>query len=325
MYLSIIICTHNPREDYLRRTLEALKQQTLPKDQWELLLIDNASKEPLAGNWDVSWHPHGKHILETRLGLTPSRVRGIRESKARMIVFVDDDNVIGDNYLHDVLALAGCNENIWVFGAGNIVPEFETPPHQALLPWIHGLGIKSLQKPVWGNISARGEHFPIGAGLAIRRAGAELYLETLEKNKLGMEMDRKGSSLVSSGDIHLIYSVTDQGHGSGCFPELKLTHLIPSNRVQETYLVPLFEGFAHSDAMLDFIRDGKIPDHDLQPTLRRLLKAAFSLSISEGLNQLSKIWAARKKSDLQKTFEAAWRRGIESAHKKISEQQIPRA
>lgn len=324
MDISVIICTHNPRQDYLQRTLEALEQQTLPKDQWELLLIDNGSKEPLIGKWDLSWQPQGRQIHEGKLGLTPARLRGIRESSAQMIVFVDDDNVLSDNYLHDVLALARKNENIWIFGAGNIVADFETTPHQALLPWIHGLGIRSLQKAVWGNISARGEHFPIGAGLAIRRAGAELYLASLQKNELGMELGRKGSSLVSSEDIHLIYSVTDQGHGSGCFPELRLTHLIPSNRVQETYLVPLFEGFAYSDAMLDFLRNGKIPDHDLQPTLQSLLKAVFTLSISDGLNQLSKFWAARKKSGLQKTFEAAWRRGIESAHKKISEQQIPK-
>ena len=41
--LSVIICTHNPRLDYLRRTFDALKLQTLDRDQWELLLIDNAS------------------------------------------------------------------------------------------------------------------------------------------------------------------------------------------------------------------------------------------------------------------------------------------
>jgi hypothetical protein len=48
----------------LRRVLDALKAQTLPKEQWELLLIDNASKEPLAESWDLSWHPHARHIRE---------------------------------------------------------------------------------------------------------------------------------------------------------------------------------------------------------------------------------------------------------------------
>ena len=74
MNISVVICSHNPREDYLRRVLAALKAQTLPKEQWELLLIDNASKEPLAGRW-VFWHPYARIIRENQLGLTPARLR----------------------------------------------------------------------------------------------------------------------------------------------------------------------------------------------------------------------------------------------------------
>jgi len=47
MQLSAIICCHSRRIDYLARVLQARKAQTLPKDQGELLLRDNASKENL--------------------------------------------------------------------------------------------------------------------------------------------------------------------------------------------------------------------------------------------------------------------------------------
>ncbi len=49
MKISAIICTHNPRPHYLRRVLEALNRQTLDKGEWELLLVDNASRQPLRG------------------------------------------------------------------------------------------------------------------------------------------------------------------------------------------------------------------------------------------------------------------------------------
>jgi glycosyltransferase involved in cell wall biosynthesis len=45
--VSVVIPTHNPRIDYLRRVLEALRVQTLPRQQWELLVVDNGSKQPL--------------------------------------------------------------------------------------------------------------------------------------------------------------------------------------------------------------------------------------------------------------------------------------
>ena len=50
MDLSVIICTHNPRVDYLYSVLNALQQQTLSHDQWELILVDNASQDVLSEN-----------------------------------------------------------------------------------------------------------------------------------------------------------------------------------------------------------------------------------------------------------------------------------
>ena len=93
---SVIICTHNPRSDYFARVLDGLRNQTLPLDKWELLIVDNASRVPLASNWDISWHPATRHILESRLGLAPARRRGIQEASADLIIFVDDDNVLDE-------------------------------------------------------------------------------------------------------------------------------------------------------------------------------------------------------------------------------------
>jgi glycosyltransferase involved in cell wall biosynthesis len=97
--VSVIVCTHNPRQEYLTRVLAALRVQTLPTAGWELLVIDNASKEPVAGRFDLSWHPHGRHVREDELGLTPARLRWIAEARAELLVFVDDDNVLDPDYL----------------------------------------------------------------------------------------------------------------------------------------------------------------------------------------------------------------------------------
>ena len=92
--LSVIICTHNPRSDYLSRVLQALDSQSLSKESWELLLIDNASEKILSTEIDLSWHPNSRHIREEQLGLTPARLRGIKESVGEILIFVDDDNVL---------------------------------------------------------------------------------------------------------------------------------------------------------------------------------------------------------------------------------------
>src|ERR1700685_2968773 len=104
--ISVIICTHNPRTDYLRRVLEALDKQTFPKEDWELLLIDNASKERLADVWNLSWHPIARHVRENELGLTAARLRGIAEARADILIFVDDDNVLRSDFLANTLEIS---------------------------------------------------------------------------------------------------------------------------------------------------------------------------------------------------------------------------
>ena len=57
MQLSVIICCHNPRRDYLARVLEALKAQTLSTNNWELLVVDNASEDPVSASHKISLAP----------------------------------------------------------------------------------------------------------------------------------------------------------------------------------------------------------------------------------------------------------------------------
>jgi glycosyltransferase involved in cell wall biosynthesis len=73
--ISVVICTHNPRLDYLDRVLAALKSQTLPLPEWELLLIDHAPRDPLANLRNLSWQPNARCVVEEKLGLTSARLR----------------------------------------------------------------------------------------------------------------------------------------------------------------------------------------------------------------------------------------------------------
>ena len=75
--ISVVICSHNPKPAYINRVLEALKSQTLSLSDWELLLVDNASQHPLANQFDLSWHPNGRHILESQLGTVFARFRAV--------------------------------------------------------------------------------------------------------------------------------------------------------------------------------------------------------------------------------------------------------
>ena len=97
--VSVILCTHNPDRSIMDQALDALKQQTMPMNEWEFILLDNKSKPSLEGEVDLSWHSSGSYIREEKIGLTAARLRGIKESRGEYIVFVDDDNLLDPDYL----------------------------------------------------------------------------------------------------------------------------------------------------------------------------------------------------------------------------------
>lgn len=256
--LSIIICAHNPRRNYLERVLEALKSQTLSQDFWELLLIDNASDRPLASEIDLSWHRQARHIREEQLGLTAARLRGIREATAGVIVFVDDDNVLDSDYLEITWRISKDFPFIGAWG-GQIKPEFEVPPPSWAKPYLGNLAIREFEGDRWSNLTAQYETTPCGAGLCIRKVVAEKYTELVRENPQRANMDRKGKMLTSCGDSDLAFTACDLGLGTGLFASLKLTHLIPANRLQEDYLLRLVEGLAYSQTILAYFRGVIMP------------------------------------------------------------------
>jgi glycosyltransferase involved in cell wall biosynthesis len=248
---SVIICTHNPRKLYLRRVLEALREQTLPLEHWELLLIDNASAEILTSTtWDLSWHYHARLIREDELGLAFARLRGMREASADLIVFVDDDNMLEPNYLVEAIRIGHEWPILGVWGAGSIVPEFEIRPPDYLNEFLHLLALREIKTARWSNLIPVGAT-PWGAGQCVRASVAGAYCRQFESSAIKIT-DRRGTGLQAGGDEEICYVACNSGFGVGIFPELKLTHLIPRERVQEDYLVRIAEGGWTSDILMLF-------------------------------------------------------------------------
>jgi glycosyltransferase involved in cell wall biosynthesis len=251
--LSVITCSHNPRPDYLRQVLDALKSQTLDQQRWEYLLIDNASADALKTRVDLSWHSNARHIREGKLGLTHARLRGISEAAGDILVFVDDDNVLDADYLEQVVRVADEWPRLGVW-AGQTRPGFESEPPEWTKQYWSRLVIREFDSDRWSNQPSQAETMPCGAGMCVRRSVAHYYLDLHKSGQRNVLMDRAGTSLVSGGDSDLAICACDVGLGMGMFTSLKLTHLIPAGRLTEDYLVKLVEGLAYSSVVLDSFR-----------------------------------------------------------------------
>lgn len=248
--ITVIVCTHNPRSDYLQRCFDGLIQQSLPKQKWKLLVVDNRSDEPLSGRVDLSWHPAGRLIREEKLGLTPARLRGIRETMGNVLVFVDDDNVLDADFLETVLHIADERPFLGSW-SGQCRPEFEIPPPEWSRRYWGNLAVREFDEDLWSNLPRLAETMPCGAGLCVRREVAGHYLSLHESGKRSTQLDRVGNSLMSGGDNDLAACACDLGLGVGLIASLKLTHLIPPERLTEDYIARVAEAIHYCSVLLD--------------------------------------------------------------------------
>jgi glycosyltransferase involved in cell wall biosynthesis len=304
--LSVVICTHNPKRDFLEKTLKALKLQNLALEAWEVLLIDNASDVDKISGFDLSWHSKARIVCEEKLGLTYARLRGIQEASGEILIFVDDDNILNQNYLEKVYEIAKGWPMLGAWG-GQCLPNFETDPPIWTKEYWEYLGIRTFEDDRWSNLP-QWEATPIGAGLCVRKNVAEVYAHSLQNDPRRINLDRQGNTLLSCGDMDFAYTACDMGLGIGIFTDLKLLHLMPPNRLEESYLLRMVEQAVYSRVMLYFLRGNEKKQFSWKEKLKLVLP----------FNIYPKNWYL---SPRERRFKQASDRGYTQAMKTILQEQ----
>tara|TARA_Y100000385_G_scaffold124527_1_gene129440 strand:- start:9260 stop:10195 length:936 start_codon:yes stop_codon:yes gene_type:complete len=98
--ISAIISTYN-RERFLPKLFESIQTQSLDNSQFEIIIVDNNSPgntKDLTSEFKKSSTFTVKYFLELQQGLSYARNRGIKEAKGDVIIFVDDDAILDENY-----------------------------------------------------------------------------------------------------------------------------------------------------------------------------------------------------------------------------------
>lgn len=289
---SVIICTHNPRPRYLKRVLDALMAQSLDRQRWELFLVDNGSDPPLAGTYDISWHPNARLIVEPELGVAIAKRGAMHEASADLLIFVDDDNVLEAGYLDHAVRIKHEWPLLGVWGSGCIKGEFEIEPPAHLKEYLPALALREVTAPRWSNVAPSIEVSPWGAGQCMRASVAQAYCRADANSAIHIN-SRQGRALYSSEDVEACYVACELGLGMGIFPELKITHLIPKERVTEDYFLRMREFAGASNTVLEYKWRGTVPLNPLSPV--GLLTVMKRILVSRGgfhrRMEVASVWA----------------------------------
>lgn len=253
--VSVILCAHNPRTHHFAATLDGLRGQSFPLEDWELLIIDNASSPRLCEEWDISWHPNGRIVVEEEIGLARARRRGYLESGGRLIVHSDDDNILSENYLAEAWRIYEEHPHIGCFG-GQWVMKFDQEPSPEIKRRI--CDGRQFTQAKWSNLPDDNRTMPFGAGMCIRSEVTKEYLRQVTADPRRLILGRTGDRFITGEDIDLNFIATAMGLGTGRFPALSLVHLTPPERTSEEHLIRYAAGNAYSMVILHWLHFKKI-------------------------------------------------------------------
>lgn len=260
----------------LKRVWTALNQQTLPQDQWEYVLVDNASEPELSRRFSVSWHPAGRCVKEERMGLTWARLRGISEARGEILLFVDDDCILNPDYLAHALSIFQRNDFMGAVG-GYGQAEYMRPPPAWMNATFRRFHLDmeiptSENKLLYARVRKLGPWVPVGAGMAIRKPFADLYAKAIANDPVALGLDRVGSMLTGGGDTDMGMFVMDAGAAIGNSADLHFTHVVPPFRLELKYMVRLLYMSQYSVAQLLVHRGWEMPLPARAPTLKQKLR-----------------------------------------------------
>lgn len=107
MRLSIIIPVYNV-EPYLERCIRSIVSQSLDKSEYEILLIDDGSKDASGAIADklAAEYPHIKVFHQPNQGQSVARNLGLDNATGDYIWFIDSDDYIINDYISEALSIA---------------------------------------------------------------------------------------------------------------------------------------------------------------------------------------------------------------------------
>lgn len=268
MDISLIICTKD-RSDYIKTVLECATSQTLNKEHYEIIVIDQSDDDQtknIAEEFEgVSYYKIAPE------GLSNSRNKSIELSNGKILVYVDDDVEFEQNYLNSILEF---------FNHSPLQPDFcGGKTHLKLLAekpeWIKEQFLGILAYSDYGNepkiYDNHPKHVPYGCNMAVKRDAL------LKAGGFPAKIYSINKHLTENEDVLLANQLRSLGYNVVYNPDMLVHHRIPASRLTYTYYKKRYLSQGESDAYIYYLL-GYLNKKDLTALIiKHLLRIIESL------------------------------------------------
>lgn len=272
--ISVVVCTHN-RDRFLKRCLLSLLDQSLDPEQYEVLVVDNASTDTTSHIChSFKERQNFRYVFEPVPGLSQARNTGWKQARGEYIAYIDDDAWAVKEWLEFALdGFAVSPAPDWV--GGPVTLEWEIPPPRWLTEDYYG----ALGWVDWGGLSRFVD--PQREWLV----GCNSLFNSKMLEQLGgfdTRLGRKKNSLLSGEEVQLHHRLITAGGSIYYHSGVRVHHFVEKERLERSYFYRRYYW-------------GGITDYIMAKTLRGVV-SQIATEKSSGIKRLARLAANSVKS-----------------------------
>lgn len=227
--VTAVICTFN-RARYLRKAIRSLLEQTMSRDQYEIIIVDNNSTDntrAVAATFESELNL--RYIFEPVQGLCQARNTGLAHARGTYVAYLDDDGLVVPGWTQAIADSFRMAERSIGCVGGSIEVLWEIPrPDWISDPLLCYYGDLAYEKS-WKYLD--GIHEYVGGGNAA-------YPVALLKAMGGFDtsMGHKGSKIRYSEESILHLRMIEQGHSLLYNANMRIMHHAGEEKVNYNWL-----------------------------------------------------------------------------------------
>jgi GT2 family glycosyltransferase len=226
--VSAVVCTHN-RSTYLRKALHSLTEQTLDRQRYEVLVVDNGSRDNTRQVVEeFASVPNLRYIYEPVLGLSRARNTGYQQARGTYIAYLDDDAVAAPQWLEKIVEVFETFQPAPGAVGGKSEPIWEAPRPA----WLSDRFFGHLALIDWSDtpMVVDGEDMWLaGCNIAFPR---HLLVQV---EGFREDLGRKGIQLIAGEEVYLQQQVKALGYSLVYHPQVCVGHHVAPARLTQRY------------------------------------------------------------------------------------------
>ena len=288
--LSLIIPTHN-RSERLIAALESVIRQDLPAADWECVVVSNNSTDDTVARFgDFAARYPGLNlrlVTEDGPGVSYARNRGIAETSAPLLVFIDDDERINPGFLRAYADFFDAHPDAVVAG-GRIIAEYVT----GRPAWLSKYTEMPIANPMDFGDAVRpfpAGRVPGGGNMAFRRSAALRY------GGFDPSLGRVGRMLIGGEENDFFERLMRGGETCWYGPGAVMWHIIPPEKLTESY----FRRLCYNVGVSQRLRAGMYRRYP-KTLLFESLKWGATLLLSLTMAPRKSLWLIRMRYEISR-------------------------